>query len=168
MLAKEIKVRIRTTGRLIDNLPESACAAIEALTVNRPAQQLALEVEELPPTVNHQYRRNQNGGVRLSQEAQSFRAHFVTAARRLVKGWNPAGAVAVSIFLQSPTWITKKHTIREMDADNRVKAVLDAIQHATGIPDQTNWEIHVYKCASKSKKTRVLLIDLGDVVNLYA
>ena len=71
------------------------------------------------------------------------------------------------IFLESPHWITQKYTVREMDGDNRIKPTLDAIKNATGVPDETNWEYHVWKIASKQVRTTVFLFDLGDLVDFY-
>jgi Holliday junction resolvase RusA-like endonuclease len=71
------------------------------------------------------------------------------------------------ILLESPRWITKKHTIRAMDLDNRVKPMLDAIKESINSPDETNWELHVYKVASKKEQTTVAIFDLGDVINYH-
>jgi Holliday junction resolvase RusA-like endonuclease len=71
------------------------------------------------------------------------------------------------ILLESPRWVTKKNTIRQMDADNRVKTVLDAVQDSLQIPDETNWEIHVYKIASTKEQTTCFIFDLGEVVSYH-
>ncbi len=73
----------------------------------------------------------------------------------------------VLIFLQSPFWLTKKDTMRDMDGDNRVKALLDAVQEATGVRDYTNWEFHCYKAASSTIRTTAYFFDLGDVVQWF-
>lgn len=71
------------------------------------------------------------------------------------------------IFYQSPHWLTKRDTIRDMDGDNRVKALFDAIQETTNVRDCTNWEFHCYKVASGITRTTVYLFDLGDVIQFY-
>lgn len=77
------------------------------------------------------------------------------------------GSAAALIFLETPHWITKKHTVAEMDADNRIKPTLDAVKNATGVPDETNWEVHVWKIASNQIRTTVYLFDTGDLVDYY-
>jgi Holliday junction resolvase RusA-like endonuclease len=80
----------------------------------------------------------------------------------------PTGLIAAIIEFQSPDWITKARTVRKMDIDNKIKPVLDAIEHCTGIKDELYWHVHAIKVVSKERKTVVHLFDIGDVVELIA
>ncbi len=71
------------------------------------------------------------------------------------------------VFLQSPHWITQKHTMRDMDGDNRLKPLFDAIECCTGQRDNANWQHHCYKLASNIERTTVYLFDLGDLIEYY-
>lgn len=124
---------------------------------------LSLAVPVLPPTVNHLY---ESAGANryLTKEYRLFKQMVWADLGARAVNWKPRGAVMVLIFLQSPFWVTKKGTMRDMDGDNRVKALLDAIKDATKVPDYTNWEIHVWKAASAKVRTTTYLFDLGDVV----
>jgi crossover junction endodeoxyribonuclease RusA len=99
-----------------------------------------------PPTVNHQYRRNRNGGVRLSAEVRDFRAVVAARAmivcvgkRRPVFGDRP---VCVDVVLSPPDR-------RRRDIDGPIKALLDALTHA-GIweDDAQVCELHVLRIAA--------------------
>ena len=162
----ELKVRPRLVGAMIDYLPPSALAILQALTQEKKGAHLSFAVPMLPPTVNHAYIHTRFN-ARLSEEYKFFK----TVVAQTVKITNPvfkiSATASVMILLESPRWITKKHTIRTMDLDNRVKPMLDAIKDAIKSPDETNWELHVYKIASKREQTTVAIFDLGDVVNYH-
>lgn len=128
--------------------------------------QLSFSVPRLPPTVNHMYIRS-FGKTLLSDEAADFRqlAAIAMGSSRLT--WKPTGHVAALIFLQSPHWITKRGTMRNMDGDNRLKPIFDAVQAATGAVDCGVWQIHMFKVASAHLKTSVYLFDLGDIIDYF-
>ena len=77
------------------------------------------------------------------------------------------GVTAAVILLESQFWLTQKREIREKDADNLVKPILDAVQNATEVPDELHWQLHVFKLPSKWNRTTVYLFDLGDLVEFY-
>lgn len=162
----ELRIRPKLVGSLVNFLPPSATAILHALTQDKKRPTLSFAVAMLPPTVNHAYIHTRFN-ARLSEEYKFFK----TVVSSTVKITNPffkiSGTACVIILLESPRWITKKHTIRTMDLDNRVKPMLDAIKDAIGSPDETNWELHVYKIASKKEQTTVCLFDMGDVVNYH-
>jgi Holliday junction resolvase RusA-like endonuclease len=81
--------------------------------------------------------------------------------------WKPNGPLAVVICLESKLWVTQTRQVRQMDADNKVKVVLDSIENATGIPDELYWHLHVFKLSSKRNRTTVHVFDLGDIVEFY-
>lgn len=162
----ELKIRPRLVGALVDFLPSSALAILGALSQDKKRPTLSFAVAMLPPTVNHAYIHTRFN-ARLSEEYKFFKS----VVNHTVKVTNPlfkiSGTACVMILLESPRWITKKHTIRTMDLDNRVKPMLDSIKEAINSPDETNWELHVYKIASKREQTTVCIFDLGDVVNYH-
>ena len=84
-----------------------------------------------PPTVNHSTVGNGRGGKVLTADHRAFRAE---AALRVVAAgsprFSPDARLAVEITLVPPD--NRRH-----DIDNRVKAVLDALQRALVIPDDS-------------------------------
>lgn len=150
-----------------EDVPPTAQLLLEwAMRNKKGAGMLAFAVPELPPSVNSMYDSN---GARRRRTVKY--ENFITlvavgiGAKRSL--WRPRGAVMVMIFLQSPHWITQRHEIRDMDGDNRIKTLLDSIQHATGVPDHTNWEYHCYKVCAKTIQTSVYMFDLGDVIDWH-
>lgn len=135
----------------------------------------SLWVDELPNSLNHQYtKRVVSGGssghriqMFLNKNIVDFRQLMAIAARAQNFKWKPTGITAVVIFFESPLWITKARTIREMDVDNKVKAVLDAIEKVSESSDHCHWDIHAFKISSKRKRTTVCLFDLGDIVDQF-
>lgn len=163
----QIKVRRRYVSADPDNLPASACVLLNWAAVTLQSQQrLTFVVEGLPPSVNKIYRGMGRNRTR-TDEYRSFESEVAASLYGRLKNWNPLGTVMVLVILESPNWVTKKNTIRDMDADNRLKALLDCIQHATSIPDNINWEVHVWKQSSDNERSSCFLFDLGDVVNHF-
>jgi Holliday junction resolvase RusA-like endonuclease len=162
----ELKIRPRLVGSLIDFLPPSALAILHTHTQEKKVPTLSFAVSMLPPTVNHAYIYTRYN-ARLSEEYKFFKV----VVAQTVKLTNPLFKIShtacVMMLFESPRWITKKHTIREMDLDNRIKPMLDAIKESINSPDETNWELHAYKIASKREQTTVCIFDLGDVVNYH-
>lgn len=161
-------VRVKTMGHLGADFPETAKVIFNwALNETRKREYLSFSVPDLPPSVNHMYIQVGHARRVLSPEAQTFRELVTLAIGSQRHNWKPKGVVMAMVFLQSPLWINKKHQIRDMDGDNRLKSLLDAVQVTTGIPDNTNWEYHVWKVPSGQKRTTVFMFDLGDVVEFY-
>lgn len=162
---KEIKIRVRNVPPLLSALPLTGQILINGLLgTGKQRSFLTFAINTLPPTVNHMYIHTRNG-TRLTEDAKVFRdlVHLAIGHQKFT--YKCGGTAAVLIFLESPHWITKKLTVREMDVDNRVKPTLDGVKNAIDIPDETNWELHVWKVASKQTRTTVYLFDLGDVVD---
>lgn len=126
---------------------------------------IRFSVPDLPKSVNHQYVKTRYN-VRLSKEVQKFR-ELMFYSMGSARNWKPEGVLAGVILFQSPLWITKKFTIREMDCDNRIKPILDSFEQASGIRDERFWNLHAFKVPSKSKKTSVYLFDLGSVIDYH-
>lgn len=165
---QEIHVRTRSVGPLAENLPYTAQLLLNGLLKDgKSRSHLSFAVNCLPPTVNNMYTHTRFS-TRLTPEAKSFRDLVALAIGHQRFLFKCKGTAIALIFLESPYWLTQKSTVREMDADNRVKPTLDGVKNATGVPDETNWEVHVWKCASKIERTTVYLFDLGDVVNYHS
>lgn len=166
---KEFKVRVNNVGPLLNsNLPLTAQFIINGLLgMGKQRSSLSFAVNRLPPTVNHMYEKTRFS-VRLSEETKIFRDLVAIAIGHQRFTFKTGGTVAMVIFLESPNWITKKLTIREWDVDNRMKSLGDAIKNFIELPDETTWEIHIWKVASKNIRTTCHLFDLGDVVNFYS
>lgn len=163
-----LKVRTRIVKEFGVDMPPTARALFALLSsAPRPLPSLSFAVPSLPPTVNHMYVQGARGGRRLSQETLDFRQLTAIAIGAQRFTWRPTGAVTALVFYLSPHWVTKRHELRDMDADNRLKPLFDAVQEATGVPDYTNWEIHCYKVASSVTRTVVYLLDLGDLIDVY-
>ena len=77
-----------------------------------------------PPTVNHSTRPTASGGRFLTKAHKAFRA----AVAAVASGRQVDGRLRVEIILSAPDR-------RRYDIDNRIKAVLDALQHAGVYPD---------------------------------
>lgn len=165
---EEIKVRITQVPPFGKRFPVTAQILLNAfLTQGRRRSFLSFSLNQLPPTVNHMYQHTRFG-TRLTEEATSFRDMVALAVGHQRHTFKCGGTACVMIFLESPRWLTKKMTIREMDVDNRIKPVLDGIKNCTGVPDETNWEIHCWKVASRAERLTVYLFDLGDLVEFYS
>ena len=89
---------------------------------------MALELTlPYPPSVNHYWQRNRNGGMRISDEGQNFRDVVILLCRtNEVKQWKMLlvrGGLSISIDVYPPD-------ARRRDLDNILKSLLDALQHA--------------------------------------
>lgn len=161
----EIRIRKRNVAPLGKYYPVTAQILINALLgMGKSRSCLNFAVNVLPPTVNHMYIKRGRRMI-LTQETRDFRDLVTLAIGHQKNTFKCNGTAAVMIFLESPHWITQKLTIREMDADNRIKPTLDAVKLSIGVPDETNWELHVWKVASKQIRTTVYLFDLGDLID---
>lgn len=163
-----IKIRKQIVREFGIDFPPTANVLLEwAIAQSRQNGLLSFSVADIPPTVNHLYNTIGDRWI-MSKEGKRFKQAVAASIGGMKATWKPQGVVMVLIFLQSPHWVTKKNTIRDMDGDNRIKALLDAVQAHTGYPDYTNWELHVYKVASTKVRTTTYLFDLGDIVNWHA
>lgn len=168
--AGERQVRTRVMREFGADLPETARLLFDWAagggSSGRQRPMLSLTTAVLPPSVNHMYVAVGNRRV-LSVEAQDFRQLVLLGIGSQRFDWKPAGPVMAMVFLLSPLWLTKRHTIRDADADNRLKSFFDAVQVATDVPDNTNWQFHCWKIPSSRTATVAYLFDLGDVVEVY-
>ncbi len=136
--------------------------------------------DTIPLSLNHMYKRgrqkpkegqsygvNDKQWVFLSKKAHEFRDIVLIGLNEKRFLWQPKGVTAAIIVFESPHWLTQKRQVNEVDADNKVKPLFDAIETHTGIPDELHWQFHVYKVLSKRKRTTVYLYDLGDIIDYY-
>ena len=126
------------------------------------SRELYCSVPMLPVTQNNMYIRNTHVLVNDIHALRQLVAY--TLGHRKLE-WKPRGIVGAVFVFEAPLWVTKAHTIKNADADNRVKCGLDAMAMATNMPDQKVWEVHAYKLVSKRIRTRMWLFDLGEVVD---
>lgn len=125
------------------------------------------KVDGLPMSLNHQYKKNKQGGFRLDPKVIDYRLRVCEALGQNRWKFKPTGAYAAVILLETPLWITTRREVRQRDADNLVKPILDAVEHSMDLPDELCWNHHVFKVQSKRERTRVWLFDLGDIVEHY-
>lgn len=124
----------------------------------------------IPKSLNSQYRRlGRRKGQRygFDDDIKMLRDLTRYQISQSPKIFKPKGLLAAVVFLETPQWVTQERKPRQLDADNKVKPLMDAIEKATGIGDERYWAIHVFKVTSKRTATIVHLFDLGDVVDSY-
>lgn len=164
------RVRTKIAGELGKTWPELAQIILNyyiSRARDRGLCSVHFQVRDLPISVNHMYGRS-GARIWLKPEAENYRLMVLEALGTKRWSWKPSGVTAAVLLLESPKWITKRLEVREMDADNRVKPIFDAIEVATETPDELHWQFHVFKIASKWTRTSVYLFDLGDVVEWYS
>lgn len=162
-------MKIRVERLKQSPLPITALFLIQKLTQHcqeTGKKFIGFDIPGLPQSVNHQYIHTRFN-TRLTPKATSFRTVVTSAIGRARFEWKPTGVTAAVLLFVSPHWVTKKLTVRKMDADNRVKPVFDGIERATQVPDELHWEFHAYKVLGNKERVRVFLFDLGDVLTYY-
>lgn len=138
-------------------------ATLEILR-QRSKQELSFTVDEWPLSVNHQYIHTRfNTRLRPEVEAFRWKVRLAIGSKRLTG----EGLLAAVIVLYGPMWVTKRLTVREADADNRVKPILDAIEKATDIEDERFFQVHVFKYPARKTYATVHIFDTGDVVDYH-
>lgn len=168
------KIRINCVGEFPKCKPGIADSILEHY--RRQCEERGLNwshfsVFESPKSLNHAYQKRVVGGRRinyaLDKQVVYFRDQVKLAMMIGKQKWKPTGVTAIVIFFESPLWITKKRTVREMDVDNKIKAVADAVEKASGSRDHYHWNVHAFKILSKVTRTTVYLFDLGDIVEQF-
>lgn len=118
------------------------------MSVITTAYSVRLELDMLPPSVNHMYRPTRNGGKALTDEALTFRG---LVAAELLGCSIPAVAPLVLNF-----WFTFPNK-RRSDGDNRLKALQDSIALALGFDDKRIVEWHGYTDIGRTPRTLAIL-----------
>jgi Holliday junction resolvase RusA-like endonuclease len=167
----EKPVRVKLIGEFGKNIPSAAKAILDYYTKlgsEKGLTDVTFTVDGTPRSLNHMYGRNaKTGAVWRKPDVDDFTYRVIEALGEKRWTFKPTGPCAAIIFLESPYWITMERQVRESDADNRIKVVMDAFEKATGLPDELNWQFHVFKVASKRARTTVYIFDLGDVVEYF-
>lgn len=118
-------------------------------------------VPSLPPSVNGYWKVKRFGGRYISAEGIAFKklvmqhVHFkrVGAGKRDVR-------YQLVIKFSSPSWITKKKTIKKQDLDNFGKSSCDALCEAIFIDDSQIFELFMFKEVGKEDSTRFVLSEV--------
>lgn len=108
-----------------------------------------LELDMLPPSVNHLYKSTGGGRRALTDEALTFRGLVAVTLHGQPKP--PEGAELVL-----SVWLTYGNK-RRQDADNRLKALSDALALALGYDDRRVMEWHVYAESGSAAGVAALL-----------
>jgi len=108
----------------------------------------------IPPSVNHMYRRNRNGGVRLSPDAAAWKQAAYLAALEVFPDVL-TGEIEVVYDFYFPD--------RRPDIDNSLKALNDALQGAAYVNDRQIHRLTATKRVDKgSPRVEVSLWEIGD------
>lgn len=78
-----------------------------------------------PPSVNHYWQRNRNGGLRVGDAGVAFRGATLAAVRRSGLALGDPGRSRLRVALRA-----FQPDKRRRDLDNLLKATLDALAHA--------------------------------------
>lgn len=105
-----------------------------------------------PPSVNHYWFRNRNGGMRIGTQGQAFRIATQSVVNRSGAG-KMKGKLYVEILARPPDK-------RRRDIDNLLKATLDALQHANLYEDD-NQINRIEICRGIVIKGGVLAVEVG-------
>ena len=103
-----------------------------------------------PPTVNHYYR-NVNGRTLMSKEGRMYRGLAIRSCQ-----WQRTPVISPDVRLAVQIDLYPSNR-RRWDIDNRVKACLDALQHAGVIPDDEQVDVLIVKRHAPDKDSRVEL-----------
>lgn len=160
-----LQVRVKTSSDA-PKLAEVIIHHLQKECHENGRQWVRFSIDDMPKSVNHMFFHRNNMRI-LQPHVKEFRSLVADTMNHQKINWAPVGVTAVVIIFQSPMWITLERRVREMDVDNRVKPLLDAIQHATGQVDERHWHFHAFKAPSKRTRSTVYLFDLGDVVDYY-
>lgn len=96
-----------------------------------------------PPTVNHYWKRNRNGTLRVGERGVAFRLEVALRCRQeRVKRLTGRLCVEIDVFPPDN---------RRRDLDNVLKATLDALQHAGAYEDDSQIDVLVVRRRIKTK-----------------
>ena len=118
---------------------------------------ITLELPNIPPTVNHLYRTGRNGQRYKTQEGRNYQDE-TTACLQEVWSDAPSCTESVAVFIEFTT-----STRRKWDIDNRVKALLDCLELAGVIANDSQIDMpHVERVKGKADSTK-LTVALNNV-----
>lgn len=160
------KVRIKTCQWYLPLTAREILSSKIGYCAENKKQWTSFSVDSFPMSLNHQYIRGKNNTY-LDPSVKVFREKVKVAMEKDPIVWSPTGVISAVILFYGPKWLTKEHKIRRMDIDNKVKPIFDAIEKATGFPDENVWDFHVFKIPCREEELKIYLFDLGDVVEYY-
>lgn len=167
-LIGELKKVMPHEAQILVNAMSEECKKSGRCFVNFTMQGLPMSVNHMYDRIGYKKSSGQNGVItKRKPEVDKFRLELMQAMAEKRFDWKPTGCYAAVILFESAHWLTLERKVHQMDADNRVKVLLDAIEIATDVPDELCWQVHLFKVASKRTRTTVYLFDLGDVVEYY-
>lgn len=116
---------------------------------------ISLELDGLPPTVNHMYRTS--GRYRYkTADTRIYQEHVTARLRELWKN-QAQYTQPVELFVQFHT-----NNRKRWDIDNRVKALQDCLSMAGVIRDDTQIdELHVKRVYGSKMATEIILKECG-------
>jgi Holliday junction resolvase RusA-like endonuclease len=162
-------VTVRQVDDFEQALPPEARLLIESYSA-RAKSEAKVVVPMVPATVNNQYRTNKRRmgqfydlDPRIKVLRDLTRVEVLRAGLR----WQPVGVVAAVLIFESPHWVTQKLTISRSDVDNKVKAMVDALDLALGFSDQRVWAGHQFKLQGERDRSHCWLFELGELVDQY-
>jgi Holliday junction resolvase RusA-like endonuclease len=149
---------------IVDALPYSTKALLSAYRLARGGlPELYVEIPLSPPSVNSMYgKRTNQQKFYLDPRVAAFREMTDAACWR--RTFKPRSAMAAVLAIESEGWLSLEHKIRDKDADNPIKVVLDALARSLGFNDKLIFEVYDAKIISRREATHVWLFDLGEVV----
>ena len=116
---------------------------------------LSMELDGLPPTVNHLYRSTTGGRRYKTAEGREYQDE-VSAIIAGVWGDRPAYTGAVELRIEYET-----ADRRRWDIDNRVKALQDCLGMAGVLKDDAQVEVlHVERKHGTTARTRIILLEV--------
>ena len=99
-----------------------------------------------PPTVNHYWQRNSNGGMRVSEKGIQYR----DAVGKALQDENLNAGLANHVMVEIEAYMPDK---RRRDLDNVLKALLDSLTHGGlwGDDDQVD-DLRIYRARDDAGK----------------
>jgi len=116
------------------------------------SKKIILEIPDIPPSVNHAYGTNFKSGARYMKKPG--RKFHELVAWHCIRFVNPKPlfeserlAVEIEIYFENK---------RRCDLDNRLKVLLDALQYAQVMKDDSQIDdLRIIRKHAKSKKTKI-------------
>jgi len=132
-----------------------------------------VEFDILPPSANNLYNKSVKFDrfkkknvvfVANSPEVEKFRNYVFYATSKQRKLFCPHGSVVILVKIHTEKWLNKNLTLKKIDLDNMIKALLDALQESFKFPDELFVSIHKFKYYGKTK-TEIEMFQMENFLN---